>query len=180
MLCISMIAPHVATIAAEAAIGLGAVPGHTEFVRPEALKLRDLRLASDSNATEYYYDDDILDEDAWMEEIEDEDGDYEYDSRWIVHRASGSDAELRAPEEFYEEVIEEPEGILVEFNDLYRTYQIGDKEFVSIIGGYSGLYMDDDGVVKVLMRMNWQQILMQMRRHDPMLFVFIQQPEQRL
>lgn len=148
LLCISMTAPNVMPIAAEAAVSLGNLPRYTDFSRPEALKYRDLRLASGSDVSEYFHDDLILDEDAWMEEPDEENEDPESTSGRFVHRASGSDAELREPEDFYDEGIEEPDGILVEFNGLYRTYQTGEKEFVSIIGGYSGLYMDDDGVVK--------------------------------
>lgn len=43
---------------------------------------------------------------------------------------------------------EEPSGVLVQFSDLCRTYQTGDREYVTVIGGYSGLYRDKDGKVR--------------------------------
>ena len=59
-----------------------------------------------------------------------------------------TDEGLRLPEELYQEVTEEPSGVLVQFSDLCRTYQTGDREYVTIIGGYSGLYRDKDGKVR--------------------------------
>ena len=41
--------------------------------------------------------------------------------------------EAREPEDFYDDLIEEPEGELVQFNDRYRTYQTGDGEYVTVI-----------------------------------------------
>ena len=56
--------------------------------------------------------------------------------------------ELRAPEEFYD-VLEsaEPDGELVQFSDFMRTYRTGDKEYTTVIGGYSGLYEKEDGTI---------------------------------
>ncbi|MFQ9705166.1 MAG: hypothetical protein ACLR0U_31520 [Enterocloster clostridioformis] len=53
--------------------------------------------------------------------------------------------EAREPEDFYDDLIEEPEGELVQFNDRYRTYQTGDGEYITVVGGYSGLYQDKSG-----------------------------------
>lgn len=62
--------------------------------------------------------------------------------------ATPSDADLRVPEDFYEPLeINEPEGRLIEFNDSYRTYEMGDRSYVTVIGGYSGLYKDQDGKI---------------------------------
>ena len=55
--------------------------------------------------------------------------------------------EAREPEDFYDDLIEEPEGELVQFNDRYRTYQTGDGEYITVVGGYSGLYQDTSGEV---------------------------------
>ena len=59
-------------------------------------------------------------------------------------------SEAREPESYYnyDEYIDEPDGVLVQFNEAYRTYQTGDGEYVTIAGGYSGLYKDEDGVVR--------------------------------
>lgn len=62
--------------------------------------------------------------------------------------ASDSEAERREPEFFYEDLINEPDGILVQFNDRYRTYQVGEGEYVTILGGYSGLYEDEYGQIQ--------------------------------
>ncbi|WP_166445814.1 DNRLRE domain-containing protein [Enterocloster lavalensis] len=62
--------------------------------------------------------------------------------------ASPSEAELRAPEIFYEDMIDEPDGELVQFNDAYRTYETGEGSYTTVIGGYSGLYLDEDGNIE--------------------------------
>jgi len=56
--------------------------------------------------------------------------------------------EVREPEEYYTEVIDEPAGDLVQFEDGYRTYEVGEKQYVTIVGGYSGLYKDEDDVIR--------------------------------
>lgn len=61
--------------------------------------------------------------------------------------ASPSDA-LRAPEIFYEEIIDEPDGELVQFEDSYRTYETGEGEYTTVFGGYSGLYRTEDGEIE--------------------------------
>lgn len=141
LMIIAMLAPNTVPLLAYGAEWLGNRPRYVDFTRPAALTLNDLRLASGSNS-----DDLILDEDAWLEdeEILDED-DLDIGTNRYVYTASGSNAELREPEEFYEDAMEEPDGLLVEFNELYRTYQVGDGEYVSVMGGYSGLYQDEDG-----------------------------------
>ena len=56
--------------------------------------------------------------------------------------------ELRVPEEFYDALeSEEPDGELVQFSDFMRTYRTGDKEYTTVIGGYSGLYEKEDGTI---------------------------------
>ncbi len=61
--------------------------------------------------------------------------------------ASDSDA-LRSPEFFYDLEIDEPDGELIELEDGYRTYLTGEGEYTTIIGGYSGLYKDEDGEIQ--------------------------------
>jgi hypothetical protein len=57
--------------------------------------------------------------------------------------------EAREPELYYDydQYIDEPEGRLVQFNDSYRTYRTGEGQYVTVAGGYSGLYRDENGVV---------------------------------
>ena len=68
-----------------------------------------------------------------------------------VDRATPSDAEreLREPEDFYDidAAVDEPAGELVQYNEYYRTYQVGDGEYTTIMGGYSGLYEDEYGEI---------------------------------
>ena len=61
--------------------------------------------------------------------------------------ATPSDA-LREPEPFYNLEIDEPDGRLVQFNDRYRTYEMGEHEYITIVGGYSGLYLNEEGFVE--------------------------------
>ncbi|MFV0240880.1 MAG: DNRLRE domain-containing protein, partial [Lacrimispora sphenoides] len=57
--------------------------------------------------------------------------------------------EAREPELYYDydQYIDEPEGQLVQFNESYRTYRTGEGQYVTVAGGYSGLYRDENGVV---------------------------------
>lgn len=57
-------------------------------------------------------------------------------------------SELRMPENYYDPVIDEPAGTLVQFNNRYRTYEVGDHEYITIVGGYSGLYRNEDGEIE--------------------------------
>ena len=52
------------------------------------------------------------------------------------------------PENYYDPVIDEPAGTLVQFNNRYRTYEVGDHEYITIVGGYSGLYRNEDGEIE--------------------------------
>jgi RHS repeat-associated protein len=57
--------------------------------------------------------------------------------------------EAREPELYYDydQYINEPEGQLVQFNESYRTYRTGEGQYVTVAGGYSGLYQDENGVI---------------------------------
>lgn len=147
LLCISMIAPSMAPIISEAAIGLNNLPRYVDFTRPSALTLNDLRLASGSNLP----DDLILDEDAWILDEDEADG--------IVHIATDSDAEVREPEFFYDSSVEEPDGTLVQFEPNYRTYLIEENvaadadgepihRYVTVVGTSPELFKDSDGFLR--------------------------------
>ena len=44
-------------------------------------------------------------------------------------------SELRMPENYYDPVIDEPAGTLVQFNNRYlHTYEVGDHEYITIVG----------------------------------------------
>lgn len=90
LLCVSMIAPNMAPIIAEAAQKIGNMPRCVDFMRPEALRLKDLRLASDSDA----FVDEIPDEDDWIYDEDEING--------IQHVATDSEAEVRDPEFYYD------------------------------------------------------------------------------
>lgn len=57
--------------------------------------------------------------------------------------------EAREPELYYDydQYIDEPEGQLVQFNESYRTYRTGEGQYVTVAGGYSGLYQAENGVI---------------------------------
>lgn len=148
LLCVSMIAPNMAPIIAEAAQKIGNMPRYVDFMRPEALRLKDLRLASDSDA----FVDEIPDEDDWIYDEDEING--------IQHVATDSEAEVRDPEFYYDSYgSEEPEGQLVQFENAYRTYLIEENaaqdadgnpvhSYVTVVGNSSEMYKDQDGVVR--------------------------------
>ncbi|MFR5631463.1 MAG: DNRLRE domain-containing protein [Monoglobales bacterium] len=146
LLCISMIAPNVAPIVSEAAFSLGNIPRHVDFVRPEALSLGDLGIlhASDSDA-------------VYLEQPETDPDTDQQESTASADVATGSNAEsvatpseLREPECFYELTSDEPDGVLVQFDEKrnIRTYEQAEGEYVTLIGGYSGIYRDEDGYLR--------------------------------
>ena len=97
---------------------------YVNFMRPDALTLAELDLATTSNV--------IV---ARNQEAED------------TTTATTSNAALRQPEKFYDLEPDEPDGELVDFTDSYRTYQVGDGVYTTVFGGYSGYYLDSDGNV---------------------------------
>ena len=56
-----------------------------------------------------------------------------------------TESEIREPEPYHFETLDEPDGELVQFNERFRTYQIGEGQYTTIIGGYSGLFLNEDG-----------------------------------
>lgn len=127
LLAVSMIAPQTCQIAAFAAETLENMPRHVSFDEPDPLTLEDLGIATDSNVSE---------------------------NEGLTSAGSQSHAaeetELRGPERFYDDSADEPDGILVQFDEEknIRTYMQGENEYVTVIGGYSGLYRDENGNVR--------------------------------
>lgn len=165
-LCVSMLVPNTAPIVAEAATMLGNMPRSVDFSRPEALTLGDLGLASGSNVPDIWEqpDDEVTDEedllfsdkelvfggDDWILSEDEIDG--------VVHIATSSDADYRDPEFFYEGEAEEPDGVLVQFNNAYRTYLVEENvgtddegnpihSYVTVVGDSPYMYADPDGSV---------------------------------
>ncbi len=66
----------------------------------------------------------------------------------ITEEELSTESEIREPEEYHSEIIEEPDGELVQFNERFRTYKIGEGQYTTIIGGYSGLFLNEDGEVE--------------------------------
>lgn len=151
-LCISMLMPNVSPIISFAAEGLGNMPRRVSFNRPEALTLQDLRLATGSDAVDGEVPDiSIPDKGGWILSEDEIDG--------IVHVATDSDAELRDPEFFYEDIPEEPDGVLVDFSEKSRTYLMEENvaegedgepvhSYVTVIGESPWLYKDSDGFIR--------------------------------
>lgn len=136
LLIFTMVAPDMMPMVSYAAEYLNNQPRYVNFERPEKLSIEDLELASDSDATK--------------EETKTQNDSGADNSKDIseVKPATPSNADLREPENFYEPLeIEEPEGRLVQFNDNFRTYEVGERSYVTVMGGYSGLYKDEDGKI---------------------------------
>lgn len=140
-LCIAMLAPNVTPIAAEAAIALENMPRRVDFSRPQALTLGDLGLATGSTAgtggpgaahTEENQSESASPKPGQPEEI-----------------PLATDSDIREPESFYDDSTDEPEGILVQFDEErnIRTYEQAEGEYITMIGGNSGLYRGEDGVI---------------------------------
>ena len=104
-LCISMLLPNATPIISFAAEGLGNMPRRVSFNRPEALTLQDLRLATGSDAADGEMPDISIPDKGggWILSEDEIDG--------IIHIATDSEAELRDPEFFYEDIPEEPDGV---------------------------------------------------------------------
>ena len=124
LLITAMLAPGVGSLCAHGADYLARQPRQVDFMRPDALTLAELDLATTSNV--------IV---ARKQEAEDS------------ATATASNAALRQPEQFYDLEPDEPDGELVDFTDSYRTYQVGDGVYTTVFGGYSGYYQDSDGTV---------------------------------
>ena len=124
LLITTMLAPGVGSLCAHGADYLARQPRQVDFMRPDALTLAELDLATTSNV--------IV---ARKQEAEDS------------ATATASNAALRQPEQFYDLEPDEPDGELVDFTDSYRTYQVGDGVYTTVFGGYSGYYQDSDGTV---------------------------------
>ena len=136
LLIFTMTAPNMMPMVSYAAEYIGNQPRHVNFDRPEKLSIEDLGLASDSDASKEEKDT-RSGSDAPKSKDADE-----------GKTATSSDADIREPENFYEPIeVEEPEGRLVQFNDSYRTYEVGEHSYVTVMGGYSGLYKDGDGKI---------------------------------
>ncbi|MDD6282981.1 MAG: hypothetical protein PUA70_06155, partial [Oribacterium sp.] len=43
-----------------------------------------------------------------------------------------TESEIREPEKYHSEIIEEPDGELVQFNERFRTYKIGEGQYTTI------------------------------------------------
>ena len=152
LLCVSMIVPNMAPIVSQAATALENMPRKVDFVRPEALKLGDLRLATGSNAADGEIPDiSRPDRGDWILSEDEIDG--------IIHLATDSEAELRDPEFFYDDIPEEPDGVLVDFSEKSRTYLVDENiaededgepvhSYVTVIGESPWLYKDSDGFIR--------------------------------
>ena len=52
--------------------------------------------------------------------------------------------ELKEPQDYYP-IPEEPEGELIDYDAISRTYKTGDKQYTTVYGGYVGTYKNEDG-----------------------------------
>jgi len=61
-----------------------------------------------------------------------------------MKRNESKTATKRKPQLYYHSDIHEPEGELVQLHESMRTYQMPDGSYTTVIGGESGLYMNED------------------------------------
>lgn len=54
------------------------------------------------------------------------------------------EVELKEPQDYYP-IPEEPEGELIDYDAISRTYKTGDKQYTTVYGGYVGTYKNEDG-----------------------------------
>lgn len=142
-----MVCPSISPLAAETIRAASNRPRYVDFARPSALTLAELGIATDSEIVRTGQPASAADADEEEPDHPSEDaalGGEEEETRVIPV----TDDSLRQPEDLYEEVIEEPEGVLVQFDGGVRTYQTGDGEYTTVVGGYSGLYRSEDGSIR--------------------------------
>ena len=54
------------------------------------------------------------------------------------------EVELKEPQDYYP-IPEEPEGELIDYDAISKTYKTGDKQYTTVYGGYVGTYKNEDG-----------------------------------
>ena len=54
------------------------------------------------------------------------------------------EVELKEPQDYYP-IPEEPEGELIDYDAVSKTYKTGDKQYTTVYGGYVGTYKNEDG-----------------------------------
>lgn len=162
LLIASMCAPNITPVVSYAAEYVNNRPRYVDFTRPEALTLADLDLTEATPAEPSKKPQaDLTEESSASPEQTPETnsngqttgsgGKNEVPSsvpKEEPKAATPSDAELREPENWHDISIDEPEGRLVRFTDDYRIYEVGEGEYITVFGGYSGLYLNEDGEVE--------------------------------
>ena len=54
------------------------------------------------------------------------------------------EVELKEPQDYYP-IPEEPEGELIDYDAISKTYKTGDKQYTTVYGGYVGTYKNENG-----------------------------------
>ena len=54
------------------------------------------------------------------------------------------EVELKEPQDYYP-IPEEPEGELIDYDAVSKTYKTGDKQYTTVYGGYVGTYKNENG-----------------------------------
>ena len=144
MLSASMVAPSLTPIVSFAAETIENLPRRVDFSEPEALTLEELGIRTDSNA------DSVENDDSGRETATSSDAAAGTSGSTAEGSTAGSttgtvapdaaentqgEIEVREPEVFYEEVVDEPEGKLVQFKGNLRTYELEEGKYLSIMGG---------------------------------------------
>lgn len=153
VLTVSLIAPQTCQLAAYAAEAVSNMPRQVDFDRPEGMTLEDIGIASGSDAEDPTKPTEETKPAESIEETKPAESTAETKPAASTTGnkkplAETEEKEIREPEVFYEEYVDEPEGKLVRFSDTIRTYELEEGKYLSIMGGYSGLYRDEDGEIR--------------------------------
>ena len=122
-----------------------------EFARPEALTEEEAGI-NDSSAENQQKDSESTKDNQTRQEK----GTESDDDKVILEKEPADEneseetdteekeVELKEPQDYYP-IPEEPEGELIDYDAVSKTYKTGDKQYTTVYGGYVGTYKNEDG-----------------------------------
>lgn len=121
------------------------VQRNVDFSRPEALTEEEAGIAGQGSGEEHAEsepDGEDKDSEAAEENIKEKEN-------ILAEETVKEEAGLREPQEYYP-LPDEPQGELVDYDAVSKTYRTGDKEYTTVYGGYVGTYEDSDGEIQLV------------------------------
>lgn len=119
-------------------------PRDVDLSRPDALTEEEAGIA-DSTAQE----EEAQEVEETLSEKEEENAEQQSEGQEEVTQDAPEEVEVKEPEDYYP-LPEEPDGELVDYDEISRTYKTGEKEYTTIFGGYVGTYEDEDGETQLV------------------------------